>query len=228
MRKVLEGFDFKYQSHTFNEDDFAAMAEALGISSLNDEQRKILQKQCDRFLPLVASWDQASRPNEVRKKLEAVHSDVERLMKNLHSLHDPDAPDKAARQSTLALLHSAAPDNDWNDCYEDNMFAFTERLTELAKATNTALNELPGNKGGPPGDLPLKGLTDALAELFTEITKKNPSISTNPYAEPEEEFGGKFLGFVEIFLRPLPLQRPKRRRDLGLALKRILLDRKRS
>lgn len=228
MRKILEGFDFRYLSHTFSQDDFAAMAAALGIGSIDDKRRKVIQRQCNRFLPLVASWEQASPPGEVHKKLNKIHADAVRLMKTLHALHDPNVPDQSVRQSTLALLHAAAPGNDWNDRYEDNLFAFTEKLTELAKAANTALNELPGNKGGPPGNLPLEDLTNSLSILFTEITNKSPSITTDPNAETENEFKGAFLDFVENFLRPLPLQTQMRRRDLGLALKRNLHVSKRS
>jgi hypothetical protein len=220
MRKVLEGFDFNPPLHTFDQDDFAAMTDALGIDSLDGEHRAVLQRECDRFLAMIASWDQASRPGEVRKKLEKVHSDTARLMTTLHALHETKVPDRQARQSTLALLHAVTPGNDWADMDTDLM-AFTERLAELGKAANTVLHELPRDGGGPSGDLPLEVLADGLASLFTEITKKSPSITSDPYAESEEEFRGRFLDFVEAFLRPLAPHYKKKRRTLGKALKRI-------
>ena len=55
MRKVLEGFDFKMTSCTFNQDDFTAMAAALGNDSLDDEHRAALQRECNRFMALIAS-----------------------------------------------------------------------------------------------------------------------------------------------------------------------------
>ncbi len=228
MQKILEGFDFKLASYTFNQDDFTAMAVSLGIDSLDDEHRATLLRECDRFMALIASWEQASRQVGIRKKLAKVHSDVVRLMKTLHALHDANAPDRPTRQSTLALLHSVAPDNDWSGKYYTDMFAFTERLVELDKAANIALQELPEDRGGPSGDLPLKVLATGLADLFTEVTGKKPSITSDQHAEPENEFGGRFLNFVEAFLRPIAPHYQKRRRDLGSSLKRILRARKRS
>jgi hypothetical protein len=224
MRKILEGFDFNYRGYTFNQDDFAAMAAALKVDTLDEEHRTALQRYKNRYLALATSWEAASRPDCVQKHLKAVHTQVKRLMETLHALHDPKAPNKSARQSALALLHSTAPDNDWTDKYEDNMFAFTERLAELGMAANKVLGQIQGNKGGRPGDLPLKELVTELSGLFADITGKQPSITSDNHAEDlGEEFKGKFLDFAEAFLSPLPLEN-KNRRTLGLALKRILRD----
>ena len=227
VRKILEGFDFTAPSHVFDQDDVKRMAAALGVPSLEEKHRVVLQRECDRFLPLVVSWNQASRPGEVREKLETVHSDTVRLMVTLHELHETEVPDRQTRQSTLALLHAVAPGNDWSD-KDTDMFAFTQRLVELGRATKTALHELPEDGGGQPGDLPLEVLANGLADLFTEVTEKNPSITSDQHAEPENEFRGRFLDFVEAFLRPLAPHYQKRRRDLGSSLKRILRARKRS
>ena len=203
------------------------MADALGIGALKQEYRDVLQGECNRFMALVASWNLASRPGQVREKLEEIHTDVGRLLKTLHALHETEVPDRTARQAALALLHSAVPGAAWNDL-DNDLLAFTERLAEIGKAASIALHELPGGGGGPPGDLPLEELANGLADLFTEITKNNPSITSDPHAELEEEYRGKFLDFVEAFLKPLTPHYRKRRRDLGVALKRILRARKRS
>ena len=230
MRKELEGFDFKAPSYTFNQDDFKAMAVALRADPLDDQHRAEFQRLCDHYLPFSASWEKAPHPNEVRTILEEVRDNVKRLSKKLISLHDHSSPDNAAKQSVLVMLHSVVPDNDWNDPDHDydDMFAFIGRLEEIGRAATVALDGCSRNRAGPPGDQPFDTLGNHLYDLYTEIVGKRPSVTTAPARDIANEFMGKFLDFVEAFLRPLPLPNHKNRRELGLKLKRICSDRKRS
>jgi hypothetical protein len=221
MRKVLEGFDFKFPSYTFTEKDFADMAAALGLGSLPQKYRDALQSECFSFLALVASWKNAPRPGAIRKHLEKVQSGAVRLMKTLHALHDAGVSDRAARQASMTLLHGAAPDNDWAEIDFDLM-KLSGRLANVAKAAKKVIACLPEGRGGPPGDLPLDVLVPRIGAIFCDITGKRPTVTTDPYAATDDEFKGQFLDFLKAFLMPLDPYYPRKGHALGVAVKRIL------
>ena len=169
------------------------------IDALKKGDRDVLQGVCGRFLALLASWAEAPRPAGVRKRLEEVHSDAVRMMKTIHALHDADASDKTTRQAAVALLHAAAPGNDWA-ALDDDLYEFSERLATLGKAANDAISNLPADRGGNPGDFPLETLVSRLVPIFTDITGQQPTIT---YDDMRETYGGPFLIFVEAFLNPV-------------------------
>ena len=227
MQKILEGSDFKPPAYVFTPEDFKRMAATLELGALEKKHQAALQVECMRFLALVPAWIQAARPADVRKHLEKVHSDVLRLMETLHALGKADAPDQPARQAASAILHLAAPNNEWGEIDFD-FLVFTGGLADLGKAAKDAISDLSKDPSGRPADFPLNELLNRMADLFTEITKVCPKITTNTYAEPEKAYTGKFLDFVEAFLQPLAPHYQKTRHDLGEPIKRVLRARKRS
>jgi hypothetical protein len=147
---------------------------------------------------------------------------VEYSEKLIELVRKPESP---AQQSELEMLLASPPENGWSEQYSDEMFAFTRRLVELGRAAKSALEEVPASKGGRLDNLPLNTLCKTLMELFVEITKRDPTISTDAYCESiEEEFKGKCIDFVEAFLKPLPELYHKTPRELGLVLKRIIRE----
>jgi len=221
MPKILEGHDFTISLHTFDKDDFKRMAGALGVEALSTHQQSALQRARLIYLALATSWEQSPRPASVRKLLKAVHTDAFRLMKTIHSLHDIEVPDRPARQTTLALLHSAAPGNDWGEI-DNDLMAFAQRLADVGKASNDAISDLPADKGGVPGDFPLKMLVLRLADLFREITGETPTCFPDHYAETGAEYRGGFFSFIEAFLRPLGSMPERSHQGLGKFVQRTL------
>ena len=169
MQKILEGLDFKAPAYVFTPDDFKRMAATLELGALEKKHQAALQVECMRFLALVPSWKQAPRPAEVREHLEKVHSDVLRLMETLHALGKADAPDQPARQAASAILHLAAPNNEWGEIDFD-FLVFSGGLADLGKAAKDAISDLSKDPSGRPADFPLTraGMTGILA----------PSVST--------------------------------------------------
>ena len=221
MGKVREGFDFTMPSYTFGGEDFAGMADALGVGPLEQEYRDVLQGECFRFLVLEASWQQAPRPRSIRKHLEKVHSDAVRLMKTLDALDDADASDRPARQAAMHLLHISAPDNDWA-AIDTDLMKFSERLAALGKAANDAISDLPEDRGGDPGDFPLEALVRRLAPIFTKITGQRPTITYDDYGKADGKYTGPFVSFLTAFLAPLDAHYQKSHQGLGKTVQRVL------
>ena len=218
MPKVLEGFDFTMPSYTFGRQDFARMADALGVGALKQEYRDVLQGECFRFLVLVASWKQAPRPASIRKHLRKVHTNAVRLMKTIHALHDADVSEKAPRQAAMELLHISAPDNDWA-ALDTDLLEFSERLAALGKAANDAISNLQEDRGGNPGDFPLVALVRRLAPIFTKITGQRPTVT---YRAADGKYTGPFISFVSAFLAPLDAHYQKSHQGLGKTVQRVL------
>ncbi len=221
MQRIMKEFDFEPRFYEFTNNDFAKIAAAVGIPILEDYHKLNLQKACDGISVLVSAWIQGPRPADVRKILRKIHSDAGKLMKDLHSLHVSEASNLPARQVALYSLLNALSGNDWTTRGAD-LLAFTEKLVALRNIAENEISNLSGSRGGRPEDFPLKVLVQKLAPMFKEITGKGPTITTNDFAEPGEEYSGKFVDLIEAFIQPLSPDYQKIGRGQGKPIQRIL------
>lgn len=228
LQKILEGFSFTANTYCFTEDDHANMAAALGIEELNSGQKLFLQTEQDRFAYLAAAFSEASRPAAIRKILKTVHADTKRLMITIHALHPKERGEEgqAAKESARTLIHQQAPGNDWAD-FETDFMNLTQMLSEFGVAVKKVLDELPNDAaGGGTVDYPFRVTVNILAEFFHETTGSNPSVTFSPYADPNQQYSGRFFRFVETFLSSVSAYRRKSNAALGTALKRTLDQRR--
>ena len=219
MAKIIEGHTFNPASIALTQDDFGKMADAVGRSDLKDEHKTVLQSLCNEFLLVHASWNGAPRSGKIRTQLEKVKSDTIRLMKTIHDLHDNNKPDKKIRETTIALLLSAAPDSDWAS-YDFDLMKFSGEVAALGKAAQYAISNLPNDPGGTPADEPLEFLIPRMATIFTNITSKQPAVTYDNYKN--EPYSGDFIHFLDAFLAPLDANYQKSNQGLGKKAQRVL------
>ena len=202
MTKVVSGVSVSGDYSRFTDQDFASIAEALVVETLNDNQRQHLQNICDTWGPISKSWEHAARPKKIRCWLKKVQDDSDALLNTLKALHDGDGPDGAARESAIEFLHTAAPGNDWARSLTD-LLNIQERVSALWKAAVDAQKCLPEDKGGKTDDWPLKDLIERLKPFFKEVTGEEPTVSFNHHEGPGNEYRTRFFNLVETFLEPL-------------------------
>lgn len=214
MAKVLSGVGFSRDPYSFTDEDFARIEKSLKVESLDDGQRQRLQDICVSYCLLSVSWKLAPRSKKIRHWLKKVGTDARKLDETLLALHDENEDDGPARSAAIEFLRSMAPPgNDWGV----TLFDVLKLERQVCALSNTALkaqDRLLKDKGGNPGDMPLKGLVEDLATFYTEVTGERPTIT---FDDLTDRYTGHFLGLIESFLEPLGDYAYSQRSHQGLA-----------
>lgn len=217
MTKNLVGFSFSMNPYQFTEEDIAAIEIALGVESLNDDQRRSLQKICELYCFDTDAWKLAPRSKAVRDWLKKVQTHAQKLVETLHALNEENVPDRPAREATIEWLRGGElPGMDWGVTLTD-ILNLEIQVGVLFNAAVDAQERIPKDKGGDSGDMPLSNLVRMLAGFFTEVTRgERPTTKFDVYAEPGKEYEAPFLNLVESFLAPLDGHSYSKRSHQGL------------
>jgi len=102
---------------------------------------------------------------------------------------------------------------------EQNLSQLINRLKELIRLIDNALQSLPVDKGGRPPNEPLRRLIYELADFYWRRTGKRPGISRDNY---KRQYCGPFLRLVSRVLKVFAPDQVKDDNALGADIKRVL------
>ena len=200
-----------YSLPDFTDDNFGTLAESLGITNVNQQDRTWLHSMARIYLTDKDYTSDIPKFSEVRAALEELREYSQKLSFCLENLDDLSLQSVYLNAFKMDLLSGEEID------------ALMERksvIRKLHKVSEIALKNIPMDKGGRPSKGNLTQLILNLRSFFAGMTGKKATVTWN---EHDSSYGGKFFNFVHAFLQIIDPEVIYSNQSLGQQIKRALI-----
>jgi hypothetical protein len=180
----------------------------LGVSGFASRRRihKDIRRAILWYRGSRGSWDQAPRPAQVAKRLQAVLKAVDALDKALADLTHTE------RQ----LMRNA--DIRTGDRWKHDPSGYRAPISDIRRLAGLAVNRIPGELGGKVADIPFVNLIDRLSITYRRETTREPSAPSDDLDGPATN---DFVSFTDAILH-LAGDPTRTSGDLAKAVQRAL------
>ena len=204
-----------------SQEDWDIIEAALGFKDFDLQRRKSVCRQLQItvkiYYPTLRKRRHELRPGHFKSALGVLRNHAARLKCYLDAESDEPWPDELDELEGKAL--SLFLLDYYGFVRKRKHSELINRLKELIRLIDNALQSLPVDKGGRPPDEPLRLLIYELADLYWKRTGKTPGISWDNY---KRQFRGPFLRLVSRVLKVFAPDQVKDDNALAGDIRRVL------
>jgi len=204
-----------------SQEDWDIIEAALGFKDPDPRRRRELSHWLRVIVSLYYRPTRARmhelRPGHFKSALGVLRNHAARLKCYLDAESDEPWPDELDELEGHALVVFLL--DYYGFVRKRKHSELINRLKELIRLIDNALQSLPVDKGGRPPDEPLRLLIYELADLYWKRTGKTPGISWDNY---KRQFRGPFLRLVSRVLKVFAPDQVKDDNALAGDIRRVL------